>query len=115
MPIYEYECPQCSKINEHFSTIANKPDRIWCPACGVGACKPIISRIASVRPDIEPYLDENLGDMPVVVEGRKHRRELMKSQGLEEVSYDKTKKKEVLQKLEHVRRTKGQAEKQPVL
>jgi hypothetical protein len=61
------------------------PERIDC-FCGAVAFK-IISMVQNVRPDWEPYFDENLDTM---VEGRGHRRELMKQNGLDEKYIDPT-------------------------
>lgn len=35
-----------------------------------------------VIPDIQPYFDENLGQEPVLVKSRQHRKRLLKERGL---------------------------------
>ncbi|MHC1625554.1 MAG: FmdB family zinc ribbon protein [Methermicoccaceae archaeon] len=100
MPVYEYECKKCGQVMECVSKIKEKP--AWIPCmCGYIA-KPIISKVADMKADWEPYIDENLGDEPVEVRGRGHRRELMKKAGLEEVSYSKN-RAEIREKMEHWR------------
>lgn len=105
MPLYEYECPFCMSITELVCKIADMPDFSSCEQCGTQAHK-IISRVANMRADWDSYIDENLGDGPIEVRGRGHRKKLMKAQGLEEKDMSGTQKKEVLQKLKHMARTK---------
>jgi len=35
-----------------------------------------------IIPDIEPYLDENMGDKPIVVRSRRHKNQLLRERGL---------------------------------
>jgi len=35
-----------------------------------------------IIPDIEPYLDENMGDKPMVVRSRRHKNQLLRERGL---------------------------------
>ena len=86
MPIYEYECSTCELIQERHFSIAEKPEVITC-VCGAKA-KSIISASANRR-EWDTYLDENLGDKPVMVESREHRKKLMKSRGLEDQYHHK--------------------------
>jgi len=88
MPRYDYECELCGRITEKTFHIADKPEEIRCPACGHTASS-IITAPQSVRPDWKPYLEEHLGDEPIMIESRKHRREVMKKEGLEDEYHHK--------------------------
>jgi putative FmdB family regulatory protein len=50
MPIYQYECKHCGRIQEHITKISNKPKSILCPACEEAAF-PIISASGAVHTD----------------------------------------------------------------
>jgi len=104
MPIYEYECMLCEELTEFVCKIADKPSSIMCGSCG-SLAKCIPSRLASVRPAWDAYLDENIADEPVMVKGRRHRQELMRREGLEEKEISPQRKREVMQKLRHIKRT----------
>jgi len=80
MPLYTYECEKCKTETDHIYSIAKCPEVIQCPIC-LGVCRKIIS-INADRKEWHSYWDENLGDKPVLVESREHRRELMGKAGL---------------------------------
>ena len=80
MPIYEYECEECGFQMEGIFPINKKPDNVPCIKC-LGNAKSIISASAD-RKEWNPYIDENLGPEPVVVQSRAHRKKLMKKAGL---------------------------------
>ena len=86
MPIYEYECEKCGENTDHIFSIDEKPETLECPICG-GNAKSIISFMADRQAEWSPYWDDNLGDNPVLVEGRLHRNKLMKENGLSD-QYD---------------------------
>jgi putative FmdB family regulatory protein len=102
MPVYEYECKKCSHVYEHVFHVNDFPLFLICPACNVKAFK-IISKVQNMKPDWEPYYDENLEAM---VTGRGHRKELMKQQGLEERPLDPTVRRLRLEEREHKKRQK---------
>lgn len=87
MPIYTYECPACSHVTEKIFSVSDKPDNARCEKCG-HAAKSIIS-INADRREWNSYWDDNLGDNPVNVESREHRRELMKKAGLQDQYHHK--------------------------
>lgn len=87
MPIYEYECKDCSFHMDKIYAINEKPDFIECPSC-LGIANSIISFTAN-RKEWNPYVDDNLGDNPVLVESREHRRELMEKAGLRDQYHHK--------------------------
>jgi len=82
MPIYEYECKK-GHLTEEIFPITDFPEEITCPVCK-SRSKKIIS--LSVRRDISgyPYVEEHLGEVPVLVESPEHRKKLMKERGLRE-------------------------------
>lgn len=83
MPIYEYECKKCGHNEERVYNVDKKPEYLDCPKCRIKrALVSIISVPQAMRPDWEPYWDENMGDKPVLVKSRQHRRELKKKRGL---------------------------------
>lgn len=53
------------------------------PDCCGQAMKHVLGNY-SVIPDVEPYLDENIGNEPTWVKSKKHRRQLMKEHGVQE-------------------------------
>ena len=79
MPLYDYEC-ECGKITERFGKI--NETNILCE-CGKQANR-IISR-PSVICDLEPYLEENICDKPIWIKSKKHRKQLMKENGVAEL------------------------------
>lgn len=87
MPIYSYKCTECEKEIEKIFSIDEKPGLIECPDCGWPA-KSIISYTVN-RKEWNSYVDDNLGDEPVLVESREHRRELMKKAGLRDQYHHK--------------------------
>jgi len=80
MPIYEFECDSCKVITEKIYSINKKPELIQCPNC-LDVARSIIGSGAD-RKEWNSYVDDNLGDNPVLVESREHRKELMKKAGL---------------------------------
>lgn len=87
MPIYEFECENCGAREEIISSIEDKPEIIGCKECYCNA-NSIISFTAN-RKEWNPYIDDNLGDEPVLVKSREHRRELMKKAGLRDQYHHK--------------------------
>ena len=89
MPIYEYECEHegCQAITEKIYSINEKPDFIQCSYC-LNVARSIIGSGAN-RKEWNSYIDDNLGDEPVLVESREHRRELMKKAGLRDQYHHK--------------------------
>ena len=78
MPTYDFYCPDCNVEWEEFTRLMGIS---LCKQCGEVGNR-LISRPA-VHPDLEPYDDNGLG---VRVEGRAHRRKLMRANSL--VEYD---------------------------
>lgn len=86
MPLYTAKCGGCSHEQDYFSTVEKRNETPACEECGQPTEK-IISAYY-VNPDLESYVDHNLGPNPVRVEGKKHRERLMKQAGVYE-SYGK--------------------------
>jgi len=98
MPVYEFECLKCGHVTEMILPLALADVRVTsCERCPSKARK-IVSRLQNVKPDWEPYLDENLGDEPVMVEGRGHRRKILKEKGLEEHPISDQRRREIKDK-----------------
>ena len=80
MPIYEYKCAKCGKIEDKFNPMAEHKNG---PICCDEQMKQHFSSYYVIG-DIEPYVDENIGDGHTVVKSRKHREKLMKEHGVYE-------------------------------
>lgn len=98
MPIYEYECQRCGAVFERVFSIESFPNQIICGGNCDGVAIKIISRVQNMKPDWEPYYDENLD---VHVRGRGHRNEVMKAQGLTERDLSSTKRRINLEERNH--------------
>jgi putative FmdB family regulatory protein len=81
MPLYDYECRNCGKVNDVIAPVA--ADTLACK-CGA-SMKRLFSFRVNINPDYEPYYDENISKTGEWVKSRQHRRELMKENGLVEV------------------------------
>ena len=103
MPLYEFECGACGKITEKVYTIMKCPDVCSCEVCEHIANK-IISKPATVKPQWDEYFDENVSPNGTIIRGRRHRKELMKQQGLEDKPLDITKKRIEIERREHNKR-----------
>ncbi len=78
MPIYEYNCEACVEGWESFHSVDTRMEEN-CAYCGK---KATLLMSVGARPIIEDYYSENLGS---TVTGPRHRKELMKAKGMEEV------------------------------
>lgn len=78
MPLYEYECVSCEEEWEAVHTVDTRKEE-YCRLCGKKAHM-LISKTG--RPVIYEYYSENLD---AYVTGPKHRRQLMKQKGVEEM------------------------------
>ena len=80
MPVYDFRCKTCNKTHEY---IAKFEERQKTCECGGEMDRLITTRYAVIG-DIEPYIDEHIGEKPVVVKSRKHRQQLMRENGVYE-------------------------------
>lgn len=80
MPMYDFKCTRCECEQEVYASIEEK-ERIC--KCGSTMIRLITSRYYT-QSDWEPYYDEHIGDKPMWVTSRRHRRELLKKFGLYE-------------------------------
>lgn len=80
MPMYDHECAE-GHITEKFVPFDDRV--IDCETCGAPS-KRIVSFGKSARTvDImTPYLEENLGDKPVMVQSKQHLAQLCKERGI---------------------------------
>lgn len=90
MPRYEFECPD-GHITEKIMKVSDSDIKVVACAQCRKAAKKIISGAADVK-DFRSYWDENLnpGPGPVFVKSRRHKRELLRAQGLEEKGTNET-------------------------
>lgn len=85
--IYEYQCPVCKKIEENYVKLENFK-RTWF-VCREHRppvkMKSVISTPRAISPDIEPYVDDNMGHDPVQITSRRHKKALLKKNNLVEI------------------------------
>lgn len=103
MPLYEFECAACGEITEKVFTIQECLDMCLCDNCGHVAVK-VISKPATIKPQWDEYFDENVSPNGTIIRGRRHRKELMKQQGLEDKPLDHTAKRIEIERREHNKR-----------
>ena len=77
MPLYDYECPLCGVQTDVWAGI-DETEKLH--GCG-NWMKRLISA-PRISPDLEPYWDENMGQDPVYVKSKQHRKQLMGERGL---------------------------------
>ena len=80
MPRYDFRCESCGAADERVLPLARYEDPQECKLCN-GYMRRLISA-PSVSPDWEPYLEENLGHEPVMVQSRQHYQSLLQDRGL---------------------------------
>lgn len=78
MPLYDFKCRECRTVTDRFASIDTREVRCECG----GTAERIISTSYRVHGDIEPYVDENITDKPVLVKSKKHRARLLEKYGL---------------------------------
>lgn len=83
MPIYTSRCVSCGHEQDYFSSVVLRNEAPACERCSA-AMEKIIS-CYSVIGDLEPYIDENIASQPTLVKSKKHRRQLMKANGVSEI------------------------------
>lgn len=81
MPLYDYKCEECDKIQEHYKKIADSTHKCECG----GIQNRTLTTQFYAQSDIEPYLDPHIGKEPMWIKSRQHRREVMKSQKVYEL------------------------------
>lgn len=79
--IYECKCDVCGRKEDIIRRLDDRDKDL--PHCCNQEMRRIISGYRVVS-DLDPYLDENLGDKPVWVKSKKHRERLMKEHGVSE-------------------------------
>lgn len=82
MPLYTCRCKTCSKEQDYYASMAECHDT---PTCECGSTTEKIISSYSVVGDLEPYLDQNLGEKPVWVKSKQHRAELMRRANVSEI------------------------------
>jgi len=83
---YEFKCLQCTETETLSVPITEYRHASHAPSCSAhGKMNQIFNNLGLAETHDNrgfPYLDENLGHDPVVVESQQHRRFLMKERGL---------------------------------
>lgn len=79
MPLYEYQCRTCGTSLDEFHSIDDC--ETFAPYCPCGRQMTIKIGGYKVHGDLQPYYDENL---EVHITSKRHRRQVMKEQGVEE-------------------------------
>lgn len=89
MPIYEYACPECHRVDERFVPHRKSANmRIVCPTSGCNGVQQRIMSLPVIRPDsMPPYYDHGLGEK---ITSRSHRRDVMRAKGLVEADKGNT-------------------------
>ena len=81
MPLYKYECEECGRYFDIYSSVEDRHDQ-YCPNCGSKLTK-LISPIAVHI--FEPYVDDMMDDKPIYIETRRQKKEELRKRGLEEL------------------------------
>ncbi len=77
MPIYDYHCPLCGLVEDHWARIEETRKLHFCGNWMKRVLSPTRGNVG-----LRPYWDENLGPKPVYVESSQHRERLMRELGL---------------------------------
>ena len=80
MPLYDFKCQVCDNVEEHIAKVEETLKT--CP-CG-GPMKRLITTNYHVYGDMQPYIDEHIGDRPIHIKNRQHRQQMMKECGVYE-------------------------------
>lgn len=78
MPFYDFKCEKCGEKKEEFMKMADYHRPICC-----GSQMQRLYNYHVVR-DLQPYLDENISHDAQWVKSKKHRKQLMKENGVSE-------------------------------
>jgi len=78
MPLYDAEC-QTHGLQENVWGGIN--EQLMCPDCKAPMKRLITA--TRVSPDWEPYLEENMGTEPVMIQSRQHYYQELKARGLQ--------------------------------
>ena len=67
MPLYQYQCPKCSKVQSEFRSIDERDNGPRC--CGVKADR--LFQGCNLMPFRFPYVHQTLAEKPILIESRK--------------------------------------------
>lgn len=82
MPLYDFECKVCNNKELDIRDSAISDGR----TCAI--CNSLMTRllpIPNITPDIEPFMDENLGHQPIYIRSRRHQKEMLREKGLVQI------------------------------
>jgi len=77
MPLYDFRCDEHGEFEDVW---AKADESVQC-----GECSRYMTRLISapyVSPDLEPYLEHNIGSDPIWIKSRQHRAEELYKRGL---------------------------------
>lgn len=82
MPLYDFQCDTCGKkdIDVYDSSLETAHG---CSVCGDRMRR--LLPIPNIRPDLQPYVDENMGHDPIYVSSRRQHKEELKKRGLVQI------------------------------
>ena len=79
MPLYDFDCPACGTQKD---IVAHPDEReMSCPVCTATMTRLFPTSWGTI-PDIEPYVDENMGKDPIYIRSRRHKKEMLREKGL---------------------------------
>jgi hypothetical protein len=85
MPTYTARCKSCEHIQDYYEKISNCYNTPPCEKCSSETEKIIALATAPHAHVFEPYWDPNIGTgTPIYVESKKHKKELLRKNGLRE-------------------------------
>lgn len=80
MPLYDYICNACGR--QDFDVFGKHDSEHKCP-CGTVMERKI--PMPSILPDIEPYVDHDMGHEPVYVSSRREKKRILKERKLVQI------------------------------
>src|SRR5574343_57959 len=87
MPLYEFECQKCGRVHELIlPSSESEKKEVPCESCAGGAVRILCSppRKTDCGDNSYPYVEENMGPEPILLESSAHRRAELKRRGLAE-------------------------------
>lgn len=85
MPVFAYRCPHCGHQFDEFFHSREDGAIVPCPSCGL-ACKRLLGSGTKYKFALgsffEPYVEEDLGDEPVLIKSPEHFKQECEKRGL---------------------------------
>jgi len=80
MPVYDYKCGKCEK--EDLNRVEPYENKVL--KCKCGGDKTRFFTSMNSFGDLEPYMDQHIGEHPTYIKSKKHRQQVMKENGVVE-------------------------------